>query len=146
MLSDKSKASVIMLVIFLFGIYCFVFGQSGILERNELLKQKKIIDEEILLVERENQRLLALYDEYATGKAYASTAESLGYILPDQKVIVFTPQSTKLNEENEIFPKISSQQMPITKHLRTLWVLLSVLIVVLYSVHFRPAKKDERGK
>ena len=135
-----------MLVIFLFGIYCFVFGQSGILERNELLKQKKIIDEEILLVERENQRLLALYDEYATGKAYASTAESLGYILPDQKVIVFTPQSTKLNEENEIFPKISSQQMPITKHLRTLWVLLSVLIVVLYSVHFRPAKKDERGK
>jgi len=142
LLSENRKASLIILIIVLFGVYCFVFGQSGVLERMVLVQEKSLIDEEILGVERENQRLLALYDSYATGAAFSSTAESLGFILPGQKVIVFAPKRAKLSEKTEILAKKSLPQVPITRHLRTLWVLLSIFIVVLYLVHFRPEKSD----
>jgi len=107
-----------------------------------LVQEKALIDEEILGVERENQRLLALYDSYATGAAFPSSAESLGFILPGQKVIVFAPKKAKSAEKPEIIVKKTAQQVPITRHLRTLWVLLSIFIVVLYLVHFRPQKSD----
>lgn len=129
-----------MLSIVLFGVYCFVFGQSGILERMALGRQKQLIDEEIASVERENQRLLALSDDYSTGEALAARSESLGFISPGQKVIVFAPQKNRKPEQSEIFAKKMDQKVPITRHLRTLWVLLSLFIVVLYVVHFRPEK------
>ena len=63
--SENNKLSLFLLGTVLFGIYCFVFGQSGIMERMRLEKEKESLVLEISYLERDNERLEYLYNEYA---------------------------------------------------------------------------------
>lgn len=140
MLNDKKKLSLTILVIFLFGVYCFVFGQSGILERMNLQKQTGRIDREIEEFEAKNDLLFELMLKYRSGKNFETEAKKYGYLREGEHVIIMPSVNDENKEIEPSFVPQSATQDIIeseTAQLRLLWIILSFVIIFLYIIKTR---------
>ncbi|MDA3900508.1 MAG: hypothetical protein PF637_08315 [Spirochaetes bacterium] len=134
MLNEKTKATLIILVSALFGIYCFVFGQSGLLERIYLNNQKEIISKEIAELEADNAQLYEYLLANKSGKHYEKEAYLQGYIREGQKRVVFNSDDPPGGEKSQLTRITLEKSHSETQQLRILWIILSFFIIFLYIV------------
>ncbi|HNX58132.1 MAG TPA: hypothetical protein PKK43_03470 [Spirochaetota bacterium] len=137
--SENKKIALILLGAFFFTIYCFVFGQSGIIERARLEKEKEALTRQIHGLEKENRRLEIVYAEYASDKMKASECEKAGYISSGERLLFFTG-SKKTRDQNTsggIKNKIEIDT------LRVIWISLSIVIIGGYCGIVLLKKKNE---
>lgn len=139
MRSESKKISLILLGAFFFAIYCFVFGQSGIIERTRLEREKEALSREIRNLERENRRLEAVYAEYSSERMKAYECEKAGYISSGEKVLFFT--GLKKPSNDGAFSGMNNKLNIDT--LRVIWISLSVIIIGVYFGVLLIKKKNE---
>jgi cell division protein FtsB len=128
--SENNRIVLFLLGAFLFGIYCFVFGQSGILERMRLEREKEALVRDIAVLDRENGRLESLYERYSEGEHARIESENAGYIGAGEKKLVFKDsQSGHDSTISTIFGSDSKKPNSFfsIEYFRILWIIFSVL-------------------
>lgn len=118
------------LLFVLFGVYMFVFSESGILERREVKKKNEKLSNQIKDLKLKNIELSHLYNKYKDGLVADKDLLMWGY-LPFDKSLIFVDNSNRLLHKNEKKYETKKSKIEIT-HLRIIWVVLSVLIILLY--------------
>lgn len=143
----KNRSAFLFLVFILFGIYCFVLGDSGILERVKLSESKDKIKENISRLARENDRLKKEYSVISNSRTnqdfYKKEASKSGYIAPGEKYLFL--KSSSNGEANKVNIKTTDNNDKYTvdiSHLRILWIFASVMIMLLYFWKRNKEKED----
>ena len=137
MLSENSNPGFILLAALLFTVYCFVFGQSGVLERMRLQKEKAILQNEITLLQKENGRLSAELADQISGKLAKFECENAGYLAPGGKAYHF---------RNMPLPKDALAQRRDSKlfsieHLRIAWISFSLMALAAFYLLVRRTRR-----
>jgi exonuclease VII small subunit len=135
---------VFFVIILLAAVYVFVMGESGILERRELTKKKTAIEDRIAELERDRKKLEEVRESYRRGEMTDRDLVRSGYLKRNQEIVRFRG----LDEEDEkevTFPGESDIDLPITTgHIRILWLVFSVLVLVLVLLFIRrPGRGDD---
>jgi len=131
------KFRVFLLVIFLSGIYIFFLGDSGIIKRLSLLEKLAGIERKIDILKSDNQFLAQ--EIQGLKKSNFSTQDLLdnGFIGPDEKVLIDPNQIGKITlPKKKHLVLVGSKSLGYfnleLKHLRILWIVFSVFLVLWY--------------
>ncbi len=136
-----NRYSFFLLFFVLFAVYCFIFGDSGILERRRLDDDKKILDQRIDNLKDENAGLDDLYQRYKKGEFKKEEAVKAGYIEKGEKLVFFKNEEKERQGPKEKTVKDDGFDVDLS-HLRILWVVISVMILLIYYV-VRSKYKEE---
>jgi hypothetical protein len=124
-----------------------VFGDNGILERNQLIKAKDEIKNNIAELTKENSNLQKEYSVVSNNKTngnfYKKEASRSGFIAGNEKYIFFkNGRSGKI--KSEAMSKENNYPVEIS-HLRILWIVISVIITLFYFWHKNKENKVNKG-
>lgn len=131
----KNRSGILLLVFILFSIYCFIFGDSGILERNQLLKSKNEIKNNIAELNKENSSLQKEYSVISNSQTnnnfFKKEASKSGFIKSGEKYIFFKNGDKSEKIKKEVFNKEEKYPVQIS-HLRILWIVISIIVTLMY--------------
>ena len=117
----------------LFAVYCFIFGESGILERQRLADDRVDLENRIKKLEKDNTDLSNLHERYKNGEFLKDEAAKSGYINEGEKFLFFKKASGKSAEIPA--SKLQDEKFSVnTAHLRILWVVISLMILLIYFI------------
>lgn len=133
----KDKISLIILVAVLVSIYCFVFGESGVLERFGIEKKHDIIEKRINKLKFENSLLVKSLREYKEGIISKEDFIRSGYAETGEKIIFFHGSVSPRNMQADSQRESVSSAVVDTRHLRILWIVVSILVIVLFYLKIR---------
>jgi hypothetical protein len=141
----KNRTTILILAYLLVGVYFFLLGESGILERMKLFRNKEKLDSSISALARENQNLQKEYSIISndnTNKSYyKEEASKSGYIAGKEKYIFFKANKSKESAGN-IAPKEDKYAVQIS-HLRIIWIVSSIIVLSLYLWKKNSERKKE---
>ncbi len=145
----KNRSALLLLVFVLFGIYCFVLGDSGILERIKLTERKDKVRENISRLVRENDKLKKDHSVISNSRTnrsfYKNEASKSGYIAPGEKYLFFKNTGEYNVKENGININAANDNKKYTveiSHLRILWIFASIMVMLLYFWKRNKEKED----
>jgi cell division protein FtsB len=139
-LLKSNRLTLFILVFALSAIYFFVFGESGIIMRMELSRQRVRLVERIDDLKDEGQRLKALYGKYRKGEMNREEARIAGFIEQGERIVFVRggpiDQASRAGDvkEDGTFANLD--------HLRILWVVISVLAVFLFLARMHRKPED----
>ena len=137
----KSRYSLIILLFALFAVYCFIFGESGILERQRFTGDRVLIENRIKKLEKDNTALSNLHERYNNGEFFKDEAAKSGFIKEGEKVLFFKKAAGKSEEIPA--SKLQDEKFSInTAHLRILWVVISLMVLLIYYIIRSKYKKE----
>ena len=144
----KYRSGILVIIYILFGIYAFILSDNGILERIKLIQGKKAIIENIARLERENKNLQNEYSVISNKDTnsgfYKEEASKSGYIKPGEKYIFY--KGIEESEPSEKIVKEKKEKYPVKlSHLRILWGVSSIMIILLYFAK-RRREKEKQGE
>jgi hypothetical protein len=141
----KNRSAILILIYILVGIYFFLLGENGILERMKLAKNREKITSNISGLARENQKLQKEYSIISNDKTnrnfYKEEASKSGYIAGKEKYIFFkntgnTGSLEIVNIKEDTYP------IPVSQ-MRIIWIVSSIIIVSLYIWRKNYERKKE---
>ena len=126
-----------LLLILLAGIYIFVFGESGILERRRLSAERSYLEGINSYIVRENGFLRDIL-EYHRNEISESERQNHFYLSSGEKLIAFDNSSNK----NADIPRYvrDREKAEFIKNLRIVWLIISVISLLFY---FMKIKKED---
>lgn len=133
----NNRISLLAILAVLFSIYCFVLGDSGIVQRMRLEDEKLLIAGRIAHLEETQKKLQGLYETYKSGKSSHDDAIKAGFIGAGERIIIMRNMPPKIAESR---PGQTQRLSVELRHLRILWVLVSVTVIALYIL-----KKKEKN-
>ncbi|MCX7679898.1 MAG: hypothetical protein N2316_11875 [Spirochaetes bacterium] len=137
-----SKKRIFFIVIaLLIGFYCVILGESGLIERYRLHKEKQNIYSRIQQLEERNRQLRLLKERYEKGNYFAEDLFRAGYVNSSEKVLLVTTDSPSSKREAEKINRIDVLDVEL-KYLRIFWGLFSVAVLTIFIIRMS-AKKDE---
>jgi hypothetical protein len=127
----NNRISFLVILAVLFSIYCFVLGESGIVQRMRLEDEKLLIAGRIARLEATQKKLQGLYETYKSGKSSRDDAIKAGFIGAGERIIILRnmPQENTATDRRPTPAQRFSVEL---RHLRILWVLVSLTVVALY--------------
>ena len=141
----KYRSGLLVIVFILFGIYCFVLGDSGILERMKLVKAREEIEKNISILQRDNNTLQKQYSIVSNNKTnsnfYKREASKQGFIAEGEKYIFFKKQENQETSKPKVKTKEDKYKVELS-HLRILWAVASIMIILLYFGKRSGEKKE----
>lgn len=130
---QTNRISLFILTFILFTIYCFVFGDSGILERRRLKNEKVNLENKIENLRKENARLKNLSERYRAGEFLKEEANRSGYIAPGEKVLFFNKKEDFGDEKTKKIQDVKDDGLILdVENLRILWIVFSIMILLIY--------------
>jgi hypothetical protein len=139
--SENNRFSIFLLGTLLFGIYCFVFGQSGILERMRLEKEKESLVREIAYLERDNGRLESLYNEYVKGSLTVAECETAGFLVHGSRFLFFKDKPHNIKDRSSVSSSADADTAFPIDYLRIVWILISITIISVYFIVQRTLRR-----
>jgi cell division protein FtsB len=124
------------------SVYFFVFGESGILERMNLERNKKTIEEKLNELKNENRSLSSRLNKYRQEHYSGDDYLESGYIKPGEKVIMFSGPGDK-NAPKKTEEKGEGLYSGLLPYLRMIWVGISVALVIGLFLYNRKLKSRE---
>jgi cell division protein FtsB len=128
---ENSRLGLFLLLGALLVVYVFVFGESGILERMELRKNKARLAGRVHELGEENSRLRGLFARYRSGEFLDEEAGKAGYIKPGEKHLYFRNRDRGDGIRDDADAGKEGYRAEIS-HLRVLWLVVSALVLVFY--------------
>ncbi|OHD64204.1 MAG: hypothetical protein A2176_01035 [Spirochaetes bacterium RBG_13_51_14] len=120
-------------------VYMFIFSKSGLLERINLEKDKKIVNKEIEALKSENNRLHQLLSRYRKGDFPREDIVQSGYLRPGEKVIFFRGLEDTAVPQNDM--RLSATEFPVSlPYMRIIWIAISAVVVLVIILHSRKHK------
>ena len=141
MTNHKRGFSLFLIVYILFGVYCFILGDSGWLQRKNLIKEKKQILKQISVLEEENKELKDLYERYKNEELIKEEAVKAGYIENGDKLLFIKDTRSKTNIAVRTTKKKEGFAIDV-EHLRIFWVVISVMVIIFFFIK-RNKQKEE---
>lgn len=142
MVNQRNRYSLLLLLFVLFGIYSFIFGDSGLLERLRIHDEQERVTERIHNLNRENKLLSDEYrdilDNNTRNSVLKKEAARSGYIENDDRLLFFK-RSTAEEKKSENNPEKKEEFSVDITHLRILWLVASVMIILIYFGRKNPA-------
>ena len=134
-----------MLILFLSGMYVFIFGESGLLERQSLSLQKQTLMGQIKTLKEENLLLKEQLKEYRQGKLSPDDAKNSGLMNPQSRLLILkgVQEKEKLPPEPELQGDAASPSH--IQHLRVIWIVVSMLILLVYFSRKDPEPEVEEA-
>lgn len=119
------------LIMVMLGIYFFVFGESGFLERLKLERNRVLLRERIEELKKQNAELAYTLMRYSKGAIGRDEFIKAGYAMPGARIIYLRgalPSSPAVApgdvQKKDTFPDLY--------HLRILWGVISAMVVLIY--------------
>ena len=131
MKAKKDRFLFFFLLIILTGVYFFIFGDSGLIERIRLQEEKDALTKRIENQNKEAARLRKLYEGYKNGDFNKEEAVKAGYIDKGEKLIFFDESKKDKQKKIEVSENEEKDRIDIM-HLRILWVVVSMMIILFY--------------
>ncbi len=122
-------------------LYFFFLGDSGILQRLSFLEEKRLLAERIELLEERQKVLRHAYDEYREGRYRHGDTVLAGFIGAGEKIIFLRDLPGR--DRREIPGNAVSRRFVMElKHLRILWVFVSMTVLAFF---FLKKKENKKG-
>ena len=130
-----------MLIYVLVGIYVFVFGGSGLLERISLSDKQSALLAHIEKLQGDKEILELKLKQYADGKLTDADFLDVGFIPPNKRMLALKglegPKQTDDILTDDRMELAAGLRMT---HLRVIWGVVALLILLFY---FSRKKKEE---
>ncbi|MFH0977392.1 MAG: septum formation initiator family protein [Spirochaetota bacterium] len=131
----KNRSTILVIIYVLFAVYFFVFGDTGILERIQLVKQEDGIKQNIAELKKENSDLQKEFstvsNRQTNGNFYKQEAARSGFIAGGEKYIFF--KSSGKVEKVNAKSAVKDDEYPVElSHLRILWIVISAIVLLFY--------------
>lgn len=133
MVSQRSKFNLIVLSGILFGIYCFIFGDSGLIARIRLEEKNKILQSSIDNLRVEHTKLNDILKRHGRGEFIKEEAAKSGYIQDGDKMLFLRGGEREKNIRMEKKSAGTINRIELT-HLKILWIVVSVMIIMFYII------------
>jgi len=129
-LAKKHGLKTFVLFFILFGVYLFVFGESGVLERIKLNKKAVELEKKISILNNKNRQLSDLNKKYRGNNFPEKDLLESGFVVKNGQLIFIRG----LENKEIIEPESSSNGIDTIEvsHLRVIWLIVSSLILLLY--------------
>ena len=128
----KNRLTLLIIAAFLSGVYFFVLGDSGIIERFRLMDEKQIVKARIQRREILNENLKLLHNKYRKGEYTREDVLKAGYIAPGERVVFI---KNFPNDEKNTEPFVRSGRVYVElRHLRILFAIVSLTILILLLI------------
>ncbi|HOM11428.1 MAG TPA: hypothetical protein PLV81_14905 [Spirochaetota bacterium] len=135
--SRNNKFSIFLIAFILFSVYCFVFSESGILERMQL--QKEIADIQLQIIQKQSEikKFRELTNKGNPNNLLLKESINAGYIPQGAKVFEFKDKPKEPPQIQTSQPLITEKFTQYIQYGRILWVIFSVLIITGMLLYYR---------
>lgn len=133
MVSQRSKFNLIVLSGILFGIYCFIFGDNGLIARIRLEEKNKILQSSIDNLRVEHAKLNDILKRHGRGEFIKEEAAKSGYIQDGDKMLFLRGGEREKSIRLEKNSAGTINRIELT-HLKILWIVVSVMIIMFYII------------
>jgi len=128
-LYKKEKFKTFIVIFVLFGIYIFVFSESGILERSELNKKYSQLNDKIDYIKTENLKLSKGCEKYRSGIYNDNDIIGSGFVYKTGKLMYIDSKDKEIVSKNETG---TNEFLISLDHLRIIWILISLMYLFYY--------------
>lgn len=118
------------LIFFLVGVYVFILGESGLLERISLSKKAANLIDVIDRLKTEQQQLQSVLRAYEEGEMTDEDFLKAGYIAPSSRLLLIKGLNG-LSNGNSSSPVNAENSFNII-HARVIWCVISVLVILFW--------------
>ncbi len=141
-MGNRNRFRVILLIFILFSVYTFIFSESGLLERMRLKLKYQEIQQNLSSLKKSNDDLKELCNRYRGGNYSEKEIINSGLIYSGSKVIVFNDNNSSKSIASDGFSR-DFQLDP--AHLRIIWVIISLMIIIYYINRIRNRDESSDG-
>lgn len=127
------RPGLFILLFVLVGVYAFVFGESGILERRQLEQGKQNLVEHLRSIQAQNSALREKLNSYRRGEYPPDLMNSKGYLKEGGRAVHVHGASVS---ENPADKKTAEDEGVTLFHFRIAWVVFSMFVIMLYLWYF----------
>lgn len=131
LVNRQNSFTAILLIFFLSGVYLFIFGESGILERISLEHKQVSLMQRILELKNEQAELQEKLTRYQDGYRPESDITDAGLISPGNKILNVEIKSDNTCVEEKKITKDNSFEIS-RLHFRIIWIIVSAVILILF--------------
>lgn len=128
-----------LLIFLLSGIYIFVFGDSGILERRSLSAEREYLAGMNSALAEENQKFRDIMENHKN-LLISSERNNFLYIKQGQKLVVFDMVNSLKDQVPRHVEK--KEKVVFIRNLRVIWLVMSLLCVIFYFMKMRSGEKN----
>ncbi len=137
MASRNNKFSIFLIAFILFSVYCFVFSESGALERMKLQKEIAYIQHQIIQKQSEIKKFRELTIHGNPDNLLLKESINAGYIPKGAKVFEFQNKMKEPPYTHILQPPATEKFTQYIQYGRILWVIFSVLIIMGMLLYYR---------
>lgn len=116
----------------LLAVYCFLLSDSGLVARLRLVKEREDVQSRIQKLGAEKKQLSKLLERYRQGEFLKEEALKSGFIGNNERFLIFRGKGD--NQEQSPFSRESRPYEVELVHLKLLWVVLSLIILMFYII------------
>lgn len=130
---DNRNMTLLVVAGVLFIVYCFVFGDSGLIERILLHRYQERAVVRINALQAENSELMGVLRSYQGGNYRKEDFLRSGYLSGNEKVFVFsgidTETRTGISETRD-----TGMNFTELTYVRILWIIASIVTVLVFTI------------
>jgi cell division protein FtsB len=136
LLTPGNKLTPFILAGILFALYCFIFGDSGLIARIRLYEERDLLQQRIENLKVEQVNLKERLIRYRRGDYLKDEAIKSGYIDEGERILFLKGDQKAREEEVE---KVGDRIMHRVElsHLKIFWVVVSLMIMMFYLMRRR---------
>jgi cell division protein FtsB len=117
-------------------VYLFVFGDSGLLERARLQREREALAQRLADAEEAHAGLLRLVERYRRGELMDQEAHRAGFLAPGEKMLFVSDTPDSPRARRKAAPELRKRGSAITAA-RIVWIVVSGILVLLYFTRRR---------
>lgn len=132
-MTNRDKYLFFIIIALLASVYAFLFSSSGLLERIKLVKERTLLENQLVELRGERDRLEGELRLVKEGASFMNDAAALSLVKPGEKIILFGDKSVEPAVRRNLPPPKESFWNHLSG-LRIIWVVISIIIIALYMI------------